>query len=550
MAEEQSAASSAAGDDRALLQRALAFHRAGRLDQAAAIYGRILAADADNVEALHFLGVIDAQFERFDKAAERLQRAVELQPDNTHFWSNLATVRLALGELEAAETACRRAIELKPENADALTNFGNVLAAQGKPKDALTAYHAAVKIEPKHRDALNNLGLTLRDLGKSELALSVFQEVVHLAPDFAEAHVNLAHGLLAAGRFQEGWSEYAWRWKTRRGAGTLRSIRQPLWNGEPLNGRRLLVWCEDDIDEQIFFASLLPDLAALDGQVLVECAPRLAGLFDRSFPTYVLLPRMAGQGRGEAPGAEDEVPDFDLQIPLSGLAGLFRKHRAAFPHGAAYLQPDEAVAGYLRRNYKELAERRRVIGIAWQPSPADAGPVAFPSPRDWRPILDVEGCLFIDLQHGQAEAEVAALVGKGAHIHGDPAIDPTESLDDFAAQLAALDLVIAAAGTTAHLAAAIGRPTFCLAPCGPSWRWLGVRGLSESQRAGGQPADSQWYPGLRLFCPDSPGAWDAALGRIAVALTGQLAGCRPLRPQGPPKPDASRPGVPGPSTPG
>lgn len=539
MAEEQSAASSVAGDDRALLQRALAFHRAGRLDQAAAIYDRVLAANPDNVEALHFRGVIDAQHERFDEAAERLQRAVELQPENPHFWSNLATVRQALGELEAAEEACRRAIQLRPQNADALTNFGNVLAAQGKLKDALTAYHAAVKVEPEHRDALNNLGLTLRDLGRGELALSVFQEVVHLAPEFAEAHLNLADALLAAGRFQEGWEEYAWRWKTRQGAASLRAFEQPLWNGEPLNGRRLLVWGGGEVDEQIFFASLLPELAALNGEVLVECPASLAGLFDRSFPTYVLLPQAAGPARtegvraggarrtGSRPDGGEEAPAYDLQIPLSGLGALFRKHRASFPGAASYLQPDEAVAGYLRRNYRELAEGRRVIGIAWQPSPAEAGPVAFPRLRDWRPLLATDGCLFIDLQHGQAEADVATLVGEGIRIHGDPAIDPADSLDDYAAQLAALDLVIAAAGTTAHLAAAIGQPTFCLAPCGPSWRWLGTGGSTANAGGQGHGGASQWYPGLRLFRPDAPGAWHAVLQRLAAGLREHLASSRP-----------------------
>jgi ADP-heptose:LPS heptosyltransferase len=78
--------------------------------------------------------------------------------------------------------------------------------------------------------------------------------------------------------------------------------------------------------------------------------------------------------------------------------------------------------------------------------------------------------------------------------------------DDTAGVLALLDLVITVDTSVAHLAGAMGIPTWILLPFAPDWRWLLDRD------------DSPWYPTARLFRQTEPGSWDGALARVAAEL--------------------------------
>ena len=126
---------------------------------------------------------------------------------------------------------------------------------------------------------------------------------------------------------------------------------------------------------------------------------------------------------------------------------------------------------------------------------------------DWRPLAEIEGIRFVDLQYGDTAEERARFERQtGTPIIHDDGIDQIADLDAFAAQVAAMDLIISVSNTTVHLSGALGVPTWVLLNTLPLCVWM-----AEGE-------DSPWYPSLRLFRQTRAGEWADVIGRVADAL--------------------------------
>ncbi|KAF0192324.1 MAG: hypothetical protein FD165_949 [Gammaproteobacteria bacterium] len=124
-------------------------------------------------------------------------------------------------------------------------------------------------------------------------------------------------------------------------------------------------------------------------------------------------------------------------------------------------------------------------------------------------MLTTPGVDFIDLQYGDSRAEIAAVCTQGnMAVHTWDDADPLHDLDDFAAQVAALDRVISVNNTTVHVAGALGVPVWVMLPLNSEWRWLRDR------------ADSPWYPSLQLFRQSTLGDWSPVFAAVAARLAG------------------------------
>jgi tetratricopeptide (TPR) repeat protein len=185
------------------LSTALAHHQRGELSQAAQIYRQIIAADPNNAEALHLLGVVCLQLGQPRQAADWIERAVALQPGASAFHANLGEAYRILGQLQQAEACFRLALRLEPRNADAAYNFGLLLMQQGRPRDAAALFHQATQMRPNFALAYNNLGNACRILGDIEQAVKHFRRAVELNPQLGLAHGNLGQLLLERQRPRE-----------------------------------------------------------------------------------------------------------------------------------------------------------------------------------------------------------------------------------------------------------------------------------------------------------------------------------------------------------
>lgn len=190
------------------MQRALQLHQAGRLAEAEAGYRAVLAAQPDNVDALHFLGVLALQSGRPAEAEDLILRALARNPANAAALNNLGLVHAALGRPERAQASFREALALQPDYVDALINLGGALMRQADFAQAEACLARAVALAPDSAAAHSSLGNLRRQQGRLADALACHQRAIALQPRAADAHVNLANVLRDQGRLQDAVARY------------------------------------------------------------------------------------------------------------------------------------------------------------------------------------------------------------------------------------------------------------------------------------------------------------------------------------------------------
>jgi len=185
------------------LDIALQLHRDGSLDAAEALYRKVVAAAPENLNALHYLGVLCHQQNRHAEAVESIRHIIDLDPLNVDAHNNLGNALEGLGNYSEAESCYRKAIELKPGHDPAWNNLGVILMAQRKVAAALDAYRRAVALAPESADYRYNMGNALRKSGKIEEAVGAYRKAIELNPDHTGARQGLARALLEGGRRDE-----------------------------------------------------------------------------------------------------------------------------------------------------------------------------------------------------------------------------------------------------------------------------------------------------------------------------------------------------------
>ena len=470
----------------------LAAHRQGRLDEAIAAYRRAIAAAPSFAEAFNALGIALQQRGDLVAAIAHYRAALEAKPDYASACGNLGAALFTQGEIAAALDYYRRAIALRPDHADAHYNLGKALHEGGDAAGAIECYRRATSFEPGHVSAWNNLGIALRDLGHPEQAVESYRRALAIKPDAAEIRYNQAMALLEGGHFEAGWAAY----EARFAAGDVpaRQFVRPRWTGQDIAGKTLLVWAEQGFGDSLLFARCLGILAGRGAQVVFETQPALARLM-RGLPGADLVVA-SGQ----------PLPPFDFQIPLLSLPGLLGIGLDSIPAQVPYLAAEPELVETWRRRLDQTSDGRLKIGLAWAGNPNQKN-----NHNRSLPATELAGLLalpaaFHSLQQGDACAQLnRSGIGQ--------VIDLAPHLTDFAetaAAMAGLDLIITVDTAVAHLAGALGCPTWTLLAFAPDWRWLRDR------------ADSPWYPSMRLFRQDRPRDWAPVMARIVEALSTSL----------------------------
>lgn len=485
---------------RADIARAMNHHRHGRLQDAEAGYRGVLKHDPKNHDALHLLGTIVAQKGKAEEGIGLIERALAVAPSSVEAHFNLANIFTRLSRLADAERHFRAAFDLRPSHADAANGVGGVLLRTARYDEAETWLNKALSLNPSSVSALNNMGSLMDAAGRFDETLGFYDRALAADPNDADAHQFKALALLVRGRLAEGWAEYAWRFK--RITAFHGRFPFPIWKGEPLTGRKILVWTEQGIGDEILIASMIPDLLRMGARVVLLCSARLVDLFARSFPDLDLIPV------GGAPAHSGVIADVAFQASMSDLGLQLRPSLDAFPPASAYLTTDPARTDALREKYKRAAGTDRLIGLSWRSKVPDGNTDKSIPLTQWAALLRAPGCTFVNLQYGDTAAEVAAVERDlGVRILTDRDVNPLGDIGPFAAQVAALDHVVTVSNTTAHVAGGLGVPASVLIPAnsGRLWYWF-------LERTG-----SPWYPSLRLFRQQRSG-WEQTLNEVVSAL--------------------------------
>ena len=403
----------------------------------------------------------------------------------------------------------RRAGALLPDAAAPLRHCGIALRELGELAAAHEAFVAAHRAAPQDPDVAADLAFSLQCLGRTDEAIALYEQILAGHPESANAHAGFALSLLGAGNYARGWEEYEWRLRVPRG-GIRREFPFPLWQGEDLSGRCLFVYSEQGIGDEIMFASCFHELLALAGQCVLESSKRLVPLFERSFPGATILAR----DRSRMPDWS-QLPAIDVHVAAGSVPRILRYRAQAFPQRDAYLRPDPSRVEHWRERLMATAGRGRKVGIAWTGGlPGTLRAARSFSLEALRPLLATPGASYFALEFLDCGAEVAAFNGGGSErVHWWP--EALKTLDETAALVAALDLVITVTTATAHLAGALGRPTWVLVPSVPTWRymWQGER--------------VPWYASMRVLRGHGPGGATALVEKTRMSLDGFIRSAAP-----------------------
>ncbi|HQP73223.1 MAG TPA: FkbM family methyltransferase [Acidobacteriota bacterium] len=426
--------------------------------------------------------------------AERLCRSVlERNPESARAWNCLGSSLREQGRLEESCRAYRAALGLRPDFPEALNNIGNVLLELMRPQAALVAFDEALQLKPDYPLAFRNRAMVLLALGRPEEALANCREALQRDPADREAHILMGILLLAAGDFQRGWPEYAWRLTLN--TPPWNRLSTPAWDGAPLNGRTILTVAEQGLGDTIQFI-------------------RYAAILKLRFRCRVvaMIPQSLHRLLGSMPhldqivSSEEEPPPHDVFVPLMQVPALLGERLEQTPGPIPYLFPDEALVRLWRERLENGASFN--VGIVWQGNPAHPGDrLRRFSPAALAPLARLRGIRMFSLQKGPGSNRLEESAGLlDVAPLGDDLDAGSDAYVDTAAVLRNLNLLITADTAVLHLAGALGTPAWLALSTSPDWRW----GLAGENTA--------WYPSVRLFRQSSLGSWESVFERMAEEL--------------------------------
>lgn len=431
---------------------------------------------------------------RLAEAETTYRAALALTPNDAKLLERLGETLTDLSKLDEAEAALKLGEQLVANGSDRITALGRIQELRGHLEDAIALHTRALEIDPRNPSGYLNRGNARRFSGDFDGALADYDQALVYRPSMPAANANRALTLLALGRLSEGWPLYRARIRALHGAADLSAGK--AWDGSSLAGKRLLVWNEYGLGDEILFASLFYELLKTAAHCTMACAPRLVALFQRSFPDARIVPI----------GAQI-VGEFDVHLPLIDVAQSLRPSLDNFPRHEGYLRADADLTAKLKARYQKDATL--VVGLSWHSAAGPTGRFKSSDLMQWRDVLTLPNMRFVSLQYGDHAADIArANAELGCDIFVDPEVTPNGDLDPFAAQVAAMDVVVSVSNTTVHVAGALGKPVLVLVPTGPGahWYWFQKRD------------DSPWYPSIRLYRAERGETWDNAIHNVAEAL--------------------------------
>jgi tetratricopeptide (TPR) repeat protein len=469
----------------------------GRRQEAARLYRTLLSADPRNAQARLAWARLLMEAGHYGEARRELARLERQAPDWIDVHLTVVENYIYAGHYGRAQSANARALALEPRNFTARLNRGLLAGETGDAENALPILEGLLEEAPDDPRVLAGLGAALRSLGREEQGVAHFLRALELDPDAPAAHYNLSYAYLKAGDFARGWHHQGRRWSGHEARRFRSGLEAPLWRGEPLAGKRLFIRAEQGLGDQIMFASMLPDLLAAGAKCVVECAGRLASLLGRSFPQAEILAVQPGR-----------LPEgrIDYYCPMSSLGEFLRNDLAQFPAHDGYLVPDPQRRERWRARLEALGPGLKV-GISWRGG-TDRTERGARSTRltDWAPVLSVPGARFVSVQYGDCLADLEALrqAGGPALPHWPQA---GSDMEECAALLSELDLLVSVTTTAIHMAGALSRPAWVLVPSLAGWRYL-----KEGERL-------PWYPASLRMIRQEPGEeWALVLRRVGAQL--------------------------------
>lgn len=465
----------------------------GRNEKAAELFRKVTACQPENAAAHYNLGLALHQHHDIHGAMAAYLKALTLHPRLEQAWSNLGAIHLQQKNPSAARECFQKAIELHPR-AGSYYNLGNTFLLQRQPHKAIEQYEKALSLDAGHLKTLNNTARAWHMLGRYDMSRRYLDKAIELDPNYPEARLNSAVNRLLLGHWEKGWQEYGWRFRCHDGPRPYpHRPRARPWQGQPLDGQRILVTSEQGLGDAIQFCRYIPLIHARGGRVIFEVRSSLHALFK----TLAGVDELAMVSPdGPYSGA------YEWFAPLVDCPRIFGTLPDTVPDRVPYLAADPVKSNPWK---SRMSADGLNVGLVWAGS--DTYPERSLTLDELSPLGRLPGIRWHGLQKGPSAGQ--------AEPHRRPAgfdlVNRGDELKDFsdtAALIANLDLVITIDTSVAHLAGAMGKPTWVLLHAVADWRWM----LDRS--------DCPWYPDMTLFRQSRRNQWDEVIDVVKQRLDG------------------------------
>ena len=474
-------------------------HRQGRATEAESFYRRALQLEPDFITAWMNLGLVHFELGNYEAAEEFEREALRLDPEQADAHNHLGMIHYKRGRIAEAENCFRNALRLNPAHPHATLNLGSIRQVLDHPEEAEGLFRRAIALGSNAAHARSNLALCMMEQVRPQEAEVLCRQALEERPEYAEAKANLALALMTQGKLKEGWEYYETRWEVEGKNRPVPKMDAPLWSGQDLHGKTILLYAEQGFGDTLQFCRYVPMVAARGGRVVLVVPRALRRLMMSLEGVSVLL-------------AEDDVtlPAFDYHCPLLSLPHAFETDLDTVPADGPYLKGDPHA---WRKVLADLSGLK--VGLAWAGRSRIDQPhaVALDKRRsmhlfDMAAMFEIPGVTFVSLQLGPPARQMNCLPD------GVSLLDVSARIADWADTadlIAGLDLVISVDTAVAHLAGALGKPVWMLNRYDSCWRWMLGR------------TDTPWYPTMRIFRQAIRSDWSGVVADVRSALLAKVA---------------------------
>lgn len=453
----------------------------------------------DNYAKAHlFLGRMFREKKEYTQAIQQFNYAYKLEPQMLEAQIACARTYIEMNNFEMASDLLNEVHKKKPTDRGVMFELANALNMIYHHKKALALYQDLEKESPNYDVYRQNIAYTLKRLGRYSESIWYYQQVLQNNPDNASAHMHLSFLYLLIGDFKNGWEHYEWRWKTLTDDPVNRDLGKPIWNGENINGRTILIHAEQGLGDSFQFIRYAKKLKQMGARVIFAVQKPLVQLLQNcDYLDHVC-------------SLYDKVPVFDTHIALMSLPKVFRTNFNSIPHEVPYLFAAQNLINHWKKKLAHYTTYN--IGICWNGSTHHRSPFLQATVAEksiginlFALLSEVKNVQLFSLQKQTGMHQLENL--QFNLITFDDDFDTANGrFMDTAAVMKNLDLVITIDTSIAHLAGGLGVSTWILLPHTADFRWLIDR------------PDSPWYPTMRLFRQKKPGEWKDVMQEVKKEL--------------------------------
>lgn len=462
----------------------------------------------DKPQWLNMLADLYYRANLLDRAYETATISYNLDSRRADTLQILSAVTGAQGKLQEQIDWALRTVALMPRSYTAFNNLGSALFSLGMFEEALIPFETAIDLNPMLIETKVNIGIIHNKAGRHDEAVRVFETVRKQVSgnrdikDAIDFYLSLEY--LARGDLERGWRCYDGGFSNRIPPGSARSpgrkFEVPRWKGQSIAGKRLLVWREQGVGDELMFMSCYGDLAREGAHIILECERRLVPIMSKTFPDF----EVRAEQYGMPPKYLSPIEDFDYEIPAGSLSRIYRKSFADYPAVAPKLYIDPERKAYFEARFGQNREQK-LIGICWRSGKID--PIRRASYTDitgWEALFRRDDCRFVCLQYDECDEELALVRERyGIEVIKMPGIDLKNNFIDVAALISCLDAVVSVGTAVVPLAGGVGTKTYLLTH-DTSWVLLGK--------------DYPWYESVTPITVPEGTSMDHAIAKLPNPL--------------------------------